>query len=220
MRLIHMLKHIALIIFAMVAGAGCYHRILADTGQQLRKAGTSPAVASVEINMIPPEMVYAFMAESQTKPQLEQEHEHETAPEYVPLYDIPLDASLQHEIKELCRRYEISFELILAVIMTESSGNPDVTGDNGESYGLMQIQSRWWQWLADENGLDINEPQDNVECGILIILLLLEKNNGQMDKALTAYNCGNPDNEEKRYFKTVLSWLDKLEALETGAEHD
>lgn len=218
MKLIHMLKYTALIIFAMVAGAGCYHRILADTGQLLREERTSPAVASVEINEIPPEMVYVLMAEPQTKPQPEQELE--TTPEYAPLYDIPLDARLQHEIKELCRRYEISFELILAVIMTESSGNPDVTGDNGESAGLMQVQSRWWQWLADENGLDLNNPIDNVECGILIIFLLLEENNGQMDKALTAYNCGNPDNEENRYFKTVLSWLDKLEALETGAEHD
>ena len=218
MKFIYMIEYLALIIFAMVAGAGCCYRILADTGHLLREERTSPAVASVEINTVPPEVVYAFMAEPQTEPQPETEVE--TSTEYTPLYDIPLDAALQHEIKELCRRYEISFELILAVIMTESSGNPDVTGDNGESYGLMQIQSRWWQWLADENGLDLNNPIDNVECGILIILLLLEENNGQMDKALTAYNCGNPDNEENRYFKTVLSWLDKLEALETGAEHD
>ena len=216
MKLIHMIEYLALIIFAMVAGAGCCYRILADTGQLLRDERTSPAVASVEINTVPPEVVYAFMAEPQTEPQPETEIE--TAPE--PLYDIPLDAALQHGIKELCNRYEISFELILAVIMTESSGNAEVIGDGGASAGLMQVQARWWQWLADENGLDLNEPLDNVECGILIVLLLLEENDGQMDKALTAYNCGNPDNEENMYFETVLSWLDKLEELERGAEHD
>ena len=216
MKLMHMIEYLALIIFAMVAGAGCYHRILADTGHLLREERTSQAVASVEINTVPPEVVYAFMAEPQTKPQPEPEIE--TAPK--PLYDIPLDAALQHEIKELCSRYEISFELILAVIMTESSGNAEVIGDGGASAGLMQVQARWWQWLADENGLDLNEPLDNVECGILIVLLLLEENDGQMDKALTAYNCGNPDNEENMYFETVLSWMDKLEELERGAEHD
>ena len=218
MKLIYMIEYLALIIFAMVAGAGCCYRILADTGQLLCEERTSPAVASVEINTVPPEVVYAFMAEPQTEPQPETEVE--TSPEYAPLYDIPLDAALQHEIKELCSRYEISFELILAVIMTESSGNAEVIGDGGASAGLMQVQARWWQWLADEKGLDLNEPLDNVECGILIILLLLEENDGQMDKALTAYNCGNPDNEENMYFETVLSWLDKLEELERGAEHD
>ena len=215
MKLIHMVEYILLIIFAMAAGAGCYHRILADTGHLLREERTSPAT-SVEINTIPPEVVYAYIAEPQTKPL--REPELETAPE--PLYDIPLDAALQHEVKELCAKYEISYELILAVIMTESSGNAEVIGDGGASAGLMQVQSRWWQWLADENGLDLNEPLDNVECGILIILLLLEENDGQMDKALTAYNCGNPDNEENMYFETVLSWMDKLEELERGAEHD
>ena len=215
MKLIHMVEYILLIIFAMVAGAGCCYRILADTGQ-LSREDRSPAMASVEINTIPPELVCASMAEPQTKPQPEPVIESE--PE--PIYDIPLDAALQHEIKELCAKYEISYELILAVIMTESSGNAEVIGDGGASAGLMQVQSRWWQWLADEKDLDLNKPVDNVECGILIILFLLEENNGEMDKALTAYNCGNPDNEENMYFETVLSWLDKLEELERGAEHD
>lgn len=218
MKLIHMVECLALIIFAMAAGAGCCYRMLADTGQQLREEGTSPAVAPMDIDTVPPEVGYACMAEP--KKEARPEPVIEPGPECAPLYDIPLDAVLQHEIKALCRKYEISCELILAVIMTESSGNPDVTGDNGASAGLMQVQPQWWQWLADEKGLDLNSPIDNVECGILIILILLEENNGEMDKALTAYNCGNPDNEDNMYFETVLSWMDRLEELEGGAEHD
>lgn len=209
-------KMTALTAFAMTAGAGCCYHIMAEPAPYIMPVDT----VSYELE--------TFSAQNETP-----KHENETFhPEMItvdeeqvapvqPIYDIPLQAELQHGIRELADRYEVSFELVLAVIMTESSGRPDAIGDSGDAVGLMQIQPQWWQELADRHELDLNYPPDNVECGILIILQLLEENDGRMDKALTAYNCGNPDNESNGYFERVLSWMDELEKLEMrGVEHD
>ena len=103
-------------------------------------------------------------------------------------YDfIPLDKSLQIEIYNLCEEYSISYELIISVIATESNFNVSAIGDNGDAIGLMQIQPRWWQELADSEGLDVYNPTDNVELGIIILVNAIKDNEGELIKALKQY---------------------------------
>ena len=127
-------------------------------------------------------------------------------------YDfIPLDERLQVEIYSLCKKYEIAYELILSVIKTESNFQADVIGDNGNSIGLMQIQPKWWQGLADTYGLNIYEPIDNVHLGILILNKALNDNGGDLDKALKQYNSGNPNYAGNEYIDKVFSNYEWIE---------
>ena len=120
-------------------------------------------------------------------------------------YDfIPLDRELQEEIITICTEHEIAYDLILAVMKTESEFTW-VTGDNGDSIGYMQIQPQWWTHIADFHGLDLYKPLDNVHAGIIILDNMLESNGGALDKALKQYNSGNPDYPGNEYTSKVYA---------------
>ena len=135
-------------------------------------------------------------------------------------YDfIPLEKGLQIAIYNLCEEYQISFELVVAVIATESGFNVEAVGDSGNAIGLMQIQPRWWQEKADAEGLDINEPLDNVEIGIIILVDALESNEGELMKALKQYNSGNPNFPSDAYVTKVINntqWFVEQEEMAEG----
>lgn len=103
---------------------------------------------------------------------------------------IPLSADLQVTIQTACAENEIAYDLILAIIKTESEFDAAAIGDSGNAYGLMQVQPRWWDWLADEKGLNDykTDPAQNAALGTAILSFLLTENAGDLDKALTAYN--------------------------------
>lgn len=127
-------------------------------------------------------------------------------------YDfIPLDKGLQVQIYSLCEQYEIAYNLVLSVIKTESNFQVDVIGDNGNSIGLMQIQPKWWQGLADTYALNFYEPIDNVHLGILILNQALNDNGGDLDKALKQYNSGNPNYAGNEYINKVFSNYEWIE---------
>ncbi len=121
------------------------------------------------------------------------------APEYITEAEnfesypfIPLTADLQTSMQTACAQYEIAYDLILAVIKTESEFDAAAVGDSGNAYGLMQIQPRWWDWLAAQKGLNEykTDPAQNAALGTAILSFLLTENAGDLDKALTAYNGG------------------------------
>lgn len=128
------------------------------------------------------------------------------APPYITTPDletynfIPLTADLQTAIQTACAEHEIAYDLILAIIKTESEFDAAAVGDSGNAYGLMQIQPRWWDWLAAQKGLNDykTDPAQNAALGIAILSFLLTENAGDLDKALTAYN-GGTDYPSKIY---------------------
>lgn len=127
------------------------------------------------------------------------------APEYImsefEVYDfVPLSAELQAEIQTACAKYEIAYDLILAIIKTESEFDSAVIGDSGRAYGLMQIQPQWWDKLAADKGLPDyrTDAAQNAELGVAILSLLLTENGGDLNKALIAYN-GGEDYPERVY---------------------
>jgi len=89
------------------------------------------------------------------------------------LYNIPLSDGDQLLIREISNQFGIDYELILAIIKTESEFNPNDIGDNGHSFGLMQIQQKYWTKMFNVNGCsDWLSVKDNVTTGCAILQYL------------------------------------------------
>lgn len=204
------IKTTALTLFAMAAGAGCCYRIMAEPQPYIKPIES----ISYEIETLPHEietLPAGFEPDTvctETQPVIECQTQ--VAPEQH-IYEIPLSPELQNSVRELADKYELSYELVLAVIMTESSGRADTVGDGGASVGLMQIQPKWYGELIAETGLSVDKPVENVELGIRILCGFMDENDGNLDKALKQYNSGNPDFPDNGYIEKVYEWLDYFE---------
>jgi len=64
------------------------------------------------------------------------------------LYDVPLSEELQHYTQDLCKQYNVSFPLVLAIMTKESTFRPDVVSGT-DDYGIMQINSCNHEWLEE-----------------------------------------------------------------------
>lgn len=120
------------------------------------------------------------------------------------LMDVPVSEDLQLYIINLCEERNISPALVMAVIERESCFKAEVIGDNGDSFGLMQIQPKWHQERMDKLGCtDLLNPYDNVTVGIDILTELLTESN-DITYVLMAYN-GGSDYAKKMQKKDKVS---------------
>ncbi|MCI8348699.1 MAG: lytic transglycosylase domain-containing protein [Firmicutes bacterium] len=110
--------------------------------------------------------------------------------ETVTYYNVPLDYKLQNYIRELCDEYNVDMPLVLAIIGQESNYDPNATGDNEQSQGLMQIQQKWHSERMHKLGVtDLMNPRQNVTVGIDLLAELISEEKG-WEWAVTAYNAG------------------------------
>jgi Transglycosylase SLT domain len=87
---------------------------------------------------------------------------------------------------EAARRHGLDPELVLAVIAVESGFRPDAVSPKG-AQGLMQLMP------ATARSLDVADPMDpaaNVDGGTRYLGSLVSRYDGDLDKALAAYNAG------------------------------
>lgn len=130
------------------------------------------------------------------------------------LYDVPLSEDLQLHIIGLCEEYHIDPAIILAMCFRESSYNPSAIGDSGNSLGLMQIQPRWNQERMQELGcMDLLDPYQNVTVGVDILAWQLDRYDGDLAKALVAYNQGHFNGTVTQYAKEVLAKAEEIKAV-------
>lgn len=119
-------------------------------------------------------------------------------------FDIPLDQDVQNHIFSLCEERKIDPAIIMAMIKRESNYTASIIGDNGNSYGLMQIQPKWHKDRMDSlNCPNLLNPYQNVTVGIDILGDLIESGNG-IEWALMAYN-GGASYANKKVAKGELS---------------
>lgn len=99
--------------------------------------------------------------------------------------------------------YDIHPAFILAVIETESTYYWEA--QNGEHYGLMQINPKWQQARMEEMKIeDLSaNPYDNIRVGVDFISELLEKYDSPYD-VLNVYNSGSTDGYAHGYSITVM----------------
>jgi soluble lytic murein transglycosylase-like protein len=85
---------------------------------------------------------------------------------------------------------------LLAAVAAQETGGPgsnagrNVVGDGGHGHGLFQIDDRFHGFARTAAAMD---PQANADYAARMIAGLLKQYGGDVHKALSAYNAGNPN---------------------------
>ncbi len=95
-------------------------------------------------------------------------------------------SELERIVKETAGRHRVDPALVRAVIQAESGGSPMAVSRKG-ALGLMQLVPGTAQKMGVNDAFD---PEQNVDGGVRYLRMLLERYNGDLDKALAAYNAG------------------------------
>jgi soluble lytic murein transglycosylase-like protein len=136
-------------------------------------------------------------------------------------FDIsPSYKQVKHHLREASREHGIDFELLQALIATESGFDPAAVSPKG-AVGLMQVMPA----TAERYGLTgdgkvplarkLTDPRTNVRAGARYLSDLMKMFPGQLELALAAYNAGEgavqragnriPNyRETQNYVKTVM----------------
>lgn len=141
------------------------------------------------------------------KPAVEPEAEAEPEEvETVMLWDVPLDADLQLFIVRTCEDHHIDPSIVIAMAEIESHFRSDAIGDGGDSLGLFQIQAKWHQGRMNELGVtDLFDPYQNTMVAVDYLAELIDHYDGDIEKALVAYNMGPKGAYENCFSKGVYS---------------
>lgn len=99
--------------------------------------------------------------------------------------DRPSDGAYAKALEKVARAYDISPRLLEALIWQESRGNPAVVSKAG-AVGLTQLMPA----TARQLGVDPRDPVQNLAGGAAYLRQQLNRFNGDVEKALAAYNAG------------------------------
>ncbi len=95
---------------------------------------------------------------------------------------------------------------LLAAVAAQETGGPgsnsgrNIVGDGGHGRGLFQIDDRYHDFARSASAMN---PQANADCAAGMIRGLLGRYGGDVHKALSAYNSGDPNARG-----TVTQWQD------------
>lgn len=106
-------------------------------------------------------------------------------------FDIPLDDETQEYITDVCDQYGLDVRIMYGIFWQESRFQPEVVGDNGQSFGLGQIKRRWHEDRIARLGVtNLYDAKQNalVACDYMAELLGMY---GNYRDALTAYRYGD-----------------------------
>ena len=121
------------------------------------------------------------------------------------IYDVPMEDKLQIFIARLCEKHHIDPAIVLGMAQRETNFNANAIGDGGDSFGMWQVQPKWHQERMDKLGVtDLLDPYQNVTVSVDYLVEMLGWYDGDIAKALTAYNQGNYRGVVSEYAKAVL----------------
>jgi hypothetical protein len=109
------------------------------------------------------------------------------------------------QIVKAAQKHGVSAQLLAAVAAQETGGpgsnaGSNIVGDGGHGHGLFQIDDRWHAFARDPAAMN---PQANADYAAGMISGLLQRYGGNVHKALSAYNAGDP-----KATGTVTPWQD------------
>lgn len=121
------------------------------------------------------------------------------------IYDVPLEDELQLYIVRLCEEHHIDPAVVVGMAQRESQFTADAIGDGGDALGMWQVQPRWHQGRMDKLGAtDLFDPYQCVTVAVDYLSELLDIYDGDIEKALTAYNQGSYKGVVSNYAKAVI----------------
>lgn len=133
------------------------------------------------------------------------------------IYPVPLDAELQAHIISVSDAYNVDPVLVMAIIEKESTFDATRIGDNGNSYGLMQVNvPSHPDRMAKLGVTNLLCPYCNVLIGIDYFAELLERY-GDTHMALIGYNAG-PSKAYEGWFSVGRYQSDYSRAVVARAE--
>ena len=117
-------------------------------------------------------------------------------------------------VKEASGKYDIDEALIYAMIKTES-GFKSTAKSHKDAQGLMQILPSTAEWIAKREKVkkyDLHNPRDNIMLGTAYFSYLLQKTDGNVEKAWIAYNAGigRLKDEKWRQIEETTKYVQKL----------
>lgn len=129
----------------------------------------------------------------------------------VALFDVPLDEKLQLHIIDEAEEHGIDPAIVMAMAYRESTYRADAIGDNGNSYGLLQVQPRWHYERMQKLGCtDLLDPYQNVTVAIDYLAEQINQYGGDLAKGLTAFNRGSYNGTVTQYAKSVMAIAEEL----------
>lgn len=183
------IKVIALFVILLLLTQFFFAMVAAQIVTAMQAAKEAPAEETIQtVHITEP------TAEPEAEPVfyiVEHEPEPEEAPEPIRFDAVPLDADLKAHIIKTAEAADIEPALIFAMIDVESDYQADKLGDGGDSLGLMQIQPRWHgARMASLGCTDLLDPYQNVTVGVDFLSELIAYYDGDVTKAVIAYNMG------------------------------
>ncbi len=101
--------------------------------------------------------------------------------------EIPLSPKLQDDVIAACKEFDISPDIVYAVMEVESAYQVDA--ENGDCIGLMQISTINVPYLLEKIGvMNLHNPTDNIRSGAYILSEALSKYS--LTESLMVYNNG------------------------------
>ena len=116
-------------------------------------------------------------------------------------------------IAEVAKKYDLEPELVMGVVKVESGFNPQCKSRVGAA-GMMQVMPRTGKHMKCDS--DLHDPEINIDCGCRVLRRYLDRYDGNIIYALSAYNAGpgnaNPSAKGRylpfnfKYVEKVLRW--------------
>jgi soluble lytic murein transglycosylase-like protein len=132
--------------------------------------------------------------------------------------DIDTPAGMDAFIKKVAAKYNVSPDLVAAVIEAESEFNPRAVSRRG-ARGLMQLMPKTAKTLGVDDPFD---PKENIEAGVRHLRALMDRFGDNLPLVLAAYNAGEvavikhrgvpPYRETRAYVKRIMKRLDRIRA--------
>ena len=124
--------------------------------------------------------------------------------------------TIESHIKEAAQRYDVSEQLVVAVIEVESQFNPRAVSNKG-AQGLMQLMPATAASLGVRDAFD---PRDNIHGGVKHLRFLMERFDNDVPRVLVAYNAGERvalkqrpvPRETREYVKRVMERMQRDQA--------
>jgi soluble lytic murein transglycosylase len=114
------------------------------------------------------------------------------------------------------RNYDLRPELLAAVIYTESKFDADAESPEG-AVGLMQLLPETAKGIALRTGGrrfetdDLYDPEINVRYGSWYLRHLLQKYDGEVEKALAAYNGGQGNVDRGIEYPETTAYVERVQ---------